>query len=97
MAAEDSIEARQAAQKRAAEHGAQRSAATEETRAELDAQHQIQRAKADEHDENRDATEEVVDAAARHRTSVQVARNENSEADRLRRHAHDVTDEADLP
>lgn len=95
--AEDSIEARQAAQKRAAEQAAQRSAATEATRAEVDAQRQVQRAEADERAETRDAAEEVVDAVAQHQTSVQVAANEKSEADRLRHQARNVSDEADLP
>ena len=94
---EDSIEARQAAQKRAAERAAQQTAATEQTRAELDAQQQIQRAKADEREEIGDATEDVVDAAAQHQTSVQAAANEKAEADRLRHHAQNVSDEADLP
>jgi hypothetical protein len=39
----------------------------------------------------------VVDSAAAHQSSVQVASNEKSEADRLRREADDLTNEADLP
>ncbi len=96
-AAEDSIEAQQAAQKEAADLAARRQAATQQTQAELDAQREAAQAKAAEREEMRDATEEVVDAVAEHQSSVQVAKTEESEADRLRRHADHVTDEADLP
>ena len=96
-AAEDSIEAQRAAQKSAAELAAQQQTATARTRAELDAQREAAQAKAEEREEMRDATEDVVDAVAEHQSSVQVARNEESEADRLRRHADQVTNETDLP
>lgn len=92
--AEDSIEAQQAAQKRAAEQAAQQSAATERTRAEVDAQREMQRAEAEEREEIRDATAEVVGAAAEHQSEVQVAANEKAEAERLRRQAQDLTNEA---
>jgi uncharacterized protein YjbJ (UPF0337 family) len=96
-AAEDSIEAHQAAQNSAADLAAQRQAATQQTQAELDAQREAAQAKAEEREEIRDATEDVVDAVAEHQSSVQVAKSEESEADRLRRHADDVSKEADLP
>ncbi|HEX5254194.1 MAG TPA: CsbD family protein [Mycobacterium sp.] len=97
VAAEDSIEAREAAQKRAADRAAHQQANAAKTQAELDAQRDTQRAEAEERAEIREASEEVIDAVAEHQTSVQVARNDESEADRLRRHAQNVTDEADLP
>lgn len=97
VAAEESIEAQQATQKRAAEQAAQRRAAAEVTQAERDALLEARQAKAAERDEIRDATEEVVDALAEHQTSVQVANNEESEAARLRRHAENLTDETDRP
>lgn len=97
VAAEDSIENQQATQKRAAEQAAQRRAVAETTQAEIAAQREAQQARAEEREEIRDATEEVVDALAEHQTSVQVADNEESEAARLRRHAENVSDEADLP
>ncbi|GAA4535990.1 CsbD family protein [Mycobacterium paraffinicum] len=97
VAAEESIDAQEAAQKRAAEQAARQRATAEKTQAELDAQRAAQRAKADERAEIREASEDIIDAAAEHQTSVQVARNEESEADRLRRRAQSVTDEADLP
>ncbi|MDT5147278.1 MAG: hypothetical protein QOC58_1923 [Mycobacterium sp.] len=96
-AAEDSIEAQQAAQKNAADLAAQRQAATQQTQAELDAQREAVQAKAEEREEIRDATEEVVDAVAEHQSSVQAAKSEESEADRLRRQADAVSNEADLP
>lgn len=97
VAAEQSIEAQEAAQKRAAEEAARQRATAAKTQAEFDAQREAQRAKAEERAEIRAASEDVVDAVAEHQTSVQVARNEESEADRLRRQAQNVTDEADLP
>ncbi|ORV64308.1 general stress protein CsbD [Mycobacterium europaeum] len=97
VSTEESIEAREAAQKRAAEQTARQRETAAKTQAELDAQREVQRAKADERAEIRDASEEIVDAVAEHQTSVQVARNEESEADRLRREAQNVTNEADLP
>ncbi|ASW90438.1 general stress protein CsbD [Mycobacterium marseillense] len=97
VAEEDSIEAQRSARKRATEQAARQTAAAEQTRAELDAQNQVQRAKADEREEIGSATEEVVDAVAQHQTSVQVAANEKAEADRLRQQARNATDEGDLP
>ncbi|OBF58876.1 general stress protein CsbD [Mycobacterium sp. 852002-53434_SCH5985345] len=97
VAAEESIEAQEAAQKRAAEEAARQRATAEKTQAELDAQREAQRAKAEERAEIREASEDIIDAVAEHQTSVQVAHNEASEADRLRRQAQNVTDEADLP
>lgn len=97
VAAEDSIEAQAAAQNRAADRAAHQQATAAKTQAEVDAERDIQLAEADERAEIRRASEEIVDAVAEHQTSVQVARNEESEADRLRRQAQNVTNEADLP
>jgi uncharacterized protein YjbJ (UPF0337 family) len=96
-AVENSVEAQQAAQKRAADQAAEQDAAREKTQAEINAQREVQRAKAEEREEVRDAAEEVVDAAAEHQSSVQVASSEQSEAQRLRRQADQLTNEADLP
>ena len=97
VAAENSIEAQEAAQKRAADRAALQQATAAKTQAEVDAQRDIQRARAEERAEIREASEDIIDAVAEHQTSVQVARNDQSEAERLRRHAQNVTDEADLP
>jgi uncharacterized protein YjbJ (UPF0337 family) len=97
VASEDSIEAQEAAQKRAADRAAHQQATAAKTQAEVDAERDIQSAEAGERADIREASEEIVDAVAEHQTSVQVARNEESEADRLRRQAQNVTNEADLP
>jgi uncharacterized protein YjbJ (UPF0337 family) len=94
---ESSVEAQKAAQARAAEQAAQQDVAREATDAEIDRQREEQRAKAEEREEIREATRDVVDSAAAHQSSVQVASNEKLEADRLRRKADDLTNEADLP
>jgi uncharacterized protein YjbJ (UPF0337 family) len=96
-AVEDSIETQQAAQKRAAYQAAQQGAATKQTQAEIDAQRQIQHAKVEEREEIRAAANEVTDAAAEHQSSAQVAATEKLAAERLRRDAADLTNEADLP
>ncbi|OBH50924.1 general stress protein CsbD [Mycobacterium mantenii] len=97
VAAENSIEAQEAAQKRAADRSAHQQATAAKTQAEVEAQRDIQLAKAEERAEIREGSEEIVDAVAEHQSSVQVARNEASEADRLRRQAQNVTDESGLP
>lgn len=97
VATKSSIDASRAAEKRAADVAAGQQAAAARTQAEVDAQREAARAKAQEREEIRDATADVVDAAAEHRSEAQIAHNEESEADRLRRHADDVTNEADLP
>ena len=96
-AAETSIRNEQAAEKRAAGQAAQQDAAREKTRAELEAQARVQRAKAEERNEIDAATEEVVDAVDDHLTVVQGASSAKAEADRIRRHADKLTNEADLP
>lgn len=97
VAARDSAEAQQAVRKRAAEQAAQQGSAAEQTRAEAAAQRQVQQAEAAEREQLRDAAKEVIDAAAEHQSSAQVAANEKLAADRLRRDAENITDQADLP
>jgi uncharacterized protein YjbJ (UPF0337 family) len=96
-AAEDSIRHEQAAERRAAEQIGQQDAAREKTRAELDAQAKVQRAKAQERDEIDSAAEEVADAVDDHLAAVEGASSANAEADRIRLHADKLTNEADLP
>ena len=57
----------------------------------------MQRAKDEEREEVGAAAEEAVDAAAEHQSSVQAATNAQAEANRIRRQADKLTDEADLP
>ena len=96
-AVENSIRTQQAAQKRAAEQSGQRDAATEKTHAELEAQRDIEWAKVQERVEVGAAAEDVVDAVAEHQSSVQAATSAQAEADRIRRRADKLTDDADLP
>jgi uncharacterized protein YjbJ (UPF0337 family) len=96
-AVENSVRNQQAAQKRAAEQTGQHDAARERTRAELDAQAKVQRAKDQERDEIDSAAEQVADAVDDHLASVQGASSAKAEADRIRQHADKLTNEADLP
>jgi uncharacterized protein YjbJ (UPF0337 family) len=96
-AAERSIRNEQAAKKRTAGQAAEHDAAREKKRAELEAQARVQRAERQERNEIDSATEEVVDAVDHHLTAVQVASSAEAEADRVRRQADKLTDEADLP
>jgi uncharacterized protein YjbJ (UPF0337 family) len=96
-AVEKSVRSQQAAQKRAAEQAGQRDVAREKTQAELEAQRDIERAKTQERLEVGTAAEEAVDAVAEHQSSVQAATSAQAEADRIRRQAHKLTNEADLP
>jgi uncharacterized protein YjbJ (UPF0337 family) len=96
-AAEFNVRNDQAAQKRAAEQDAEGDAERAKMRAELDAQREVQQAKDAEREEINAATDEAADAAAEHQSSVQVANSVKAEADRIRRQADDMTDQADLP
>ena len=87
----------QAAERRAAEQAGQQDAARQKTRAQLEAQAKVQRAKAEERNEIDSAAEEVVDAVDDHLTAVQGASSANAEADRIRRKTDKLTNEADLP
>jgi uncharacterized protein YjbJ (UPF0337 family) len=96
-AVERSVRQTQADQKRAAEQVGQQEVAQEEVRAELDAQATIQQAKSQERDEIDSAAEEIVDAVDDHRITSQVASSAKADADRIRRQADKLTDQADLP
>jgi hypothetical protein len=69
------------------------SAASEHThsQAELDAQREMQRAKAEERDELSAAAREVVDAVDEHQTLAREATSAQTEANRIRRHADSLT------
>src|SRR5258705_3040352 len=96
-AVENSVREQHAAQKRAAEQAAQQDALRAKSRAELESQHEIQRAKAEEREEVSAAAGDAVDAAAEHQSSVQAATTAEQEADRIRRQADRLSNEADLP
>jgi len=96
-AVQNSVRAEHAADHRAAEQTGQRDAAREKAQAELDAQRAVQCAKARERDEVGAAAEELVDAVGEHQTSVRQATSAKLEADRIRRQADSLTQQADLP
>ena len=96
-AAEYNVRNDQARQKRAAEQDAEGDAERAKMRAELDAQREVQQAKDAEREEIKAATDEAVDAAAEHQSSVQAADSAKAEADRIRRQADNMTNQADLP
>ena len=95
--AESAVDAQKAAHQHAAGRAAQQDAVKQMTAAEVDRQRDEQLAKNEEREELREAAEDVKDAAAAHQSSVQAASNEKLEADRLRRHADDLTNDTDLP
>ena len=74
-----------------------REVARAKTQAEFDAQREVQQAKVAEREGVGAAAEDVVDAVDEHQTSVQVGDSANAEADRIRRQAEQLTNEADLP
>ena len=94
---ENAVRTQQAAHKRAAEQTGQRAAAKEKIQAELDAQRDIERANVQERGEVGAAAEDVAAAVAEHQSSVRAATSAQAEADRIRRRADNLTDEADLP
>jgi uncharacterized protein YjbJ (UPF0337 family) len=96
-AVENSIATQQAAQKQAAEQAAKQDAARGAIQAELDAQGKVVRAKSEARQQVNTAAEDLVDAVDEHQASVQDARKAQTEADRIRRHADNLTEEADLP
>jgi uncharacterized protein YjbJ (UPF0337 family) len=96
-AVERSVREQQADQKREAERAGQQEVAQEKLRADLDAQAAIQKAKDQERVQNDSAAEEVVDAVDDHLTTVQGASSAKAEADRIRRQADELTNQADLP
>ncbi|WP_099042558.1 CsbD family protein [Mycobacterium neglectum] len=96
-AAQRSVRGQQADQKRRAEQAGQQQVAQEKVRAELDAQAEIQRAEDQERDEIGSAAGKVVDAVDDHLITVQDAASAKAEADRIRRQADTLTNQADLP
>jgi uncharacterized protein YjbJ (UPF0337 family) len=96
-AAENAAQIRQANQKGAAERAGERDAAKAKAQAEVDARRKVELAKAEEREEVGAATEDVVDAVVEHQGSTRAAASAQAEADRIRRQADKLTNEADLP
>ena len=96
-AAKRSVQAQQDVQKRTVEQVAAQDAVRKKVQAELDAQREVEQAKAQERVELRAAAGEVVDAAEEHETADHIATNAHEEADRIRARADRLTSDADLP
>jgi uncharacterized protein YjbJ (UPF0337 family) len=94
---ENAVRAQQDAQKRTAEVAGQRDAASAQAKAELDAQREVQQAKAQERREIGSATGDLVEAVGEHQDAVQEASDASNEADRIRRQAEKLNSAADLP
>lgn len=92
-AVENTVSAQQGAQKLSAEHTGHRIAAGAQTRAEIDAQSEVDAAKADEGAEVGAAVADVADAVDERQRAVQDAADAKAEAARLRQQA-DQTQES---
>ena len=79
------------------EQAGHRDAVRAKTQAERDAQRAVERAKAEERDEVGAAAEQIVDAVDEHQIAVRQATSARAEADRIRRLADSLTQQADLP
>ena len=73
-AAEQAVVAQHAAQKDAVEQTVRRAAEDDQARAELDAHHEMARARSQERDKINDALNDAALALAEHQSSVQVSR-----------------------
>ena len=96
-AVEDSVRAQQEADKRAAEQAGAQDAAKQKAQAELDAQREVERAKAQQSVDVRAAASEVADAVDEQQNAEYIATNAHEEADRIRARAARLTNDADLP
>jgi uncharacterized protein YjbJ (UPF0337 family) len=96
-AVEDSVRAEQEAHGRTAEQAAAQDAAKEKAHAELDAQREVEQAKAQERVDVTAAASEVGDAVDDRDAAEYIATNAHEEADRIRARAARLTNDADLP
>ena len=88
------VRSEQSAVKSAVDEAGRRDAVREQTKAEMDAQHEAMRAKDDERAEVRAAVDEYSDAVDEHRHSVNESVRTQAEANQLRRRA-EVIDHSD--
>ena len=88
------VRGEEAAAKSAAEEAGRRDAVREQTKAEMDAQHEVMRAKEAERAEVHAAVDEYSEAVDEHRHSVNEAVRTQAEANQLRRRA-EVIDHTD--
>ena len=93
-AADQVVQGQQNAQKAEAERVGAQQAAAARTQAEIDAQRDVDEAKARERADVRAA---AVEAVEEHRTADRLAARAHEEADRIRARADRLTSDADLP
>lgn len=96
-AAKGEIQAQQQEQKRTAEQAASSAAAREVVAAHAAAQQEGQQAAVREGAEVEAAQEDFAEATAEHETAVKVTDGAKDQAERLRRRAEEIGDQADLP
>lgn len=96
-AAKNAIQAQQQDEKRVAEQQKQQEVAAAAATAQVEAQRDVAEAKAREEVEKEAAQEDLVEAAAEHDTAVKITDNAKDEAERLRKHADEISAQADLP
>jgi uncharacterized protein YjbJ (UPF0337 family) len=94
---EQAIQTQKKAQQVAADQSARQQATAAKVEADLEVQRAAQRAKAEEGREVSDAAGEIAEAVAEHQTAHRLTANAHEEADRIRRRAADLTDDAELP
>jgi uncharacterized protein YjbJ (UPF0337 family) len=95
--AEQTVDAQRLAEKRAAEQAGRQEVAVEATKAELDAEDDVEQAKLDEREDVRNAAGDFVDAVDQHQSSLDEAASAEAEADRARQRAEKLTTDADQP
>jgi len=95
-AAEDDIQARQNAEKHAADQAAQRELAEQNRRASAEALNNVQHAKVQAREDIEDAADDLADAIDEHRSEVAHASDVQDEAERARQRAARLSAEADL-
>lgn len=96
-AADQVVQGQQNAQKAEAERVGAQQAAAARTQAEIDAQRDVDEAKAKERADVRAAADEAVEAVEEHQTADRLATRAHEEADRIRARADRLTSDADLP
>jgi uncharacterized protein YjbJ (UPF0337 family) len=96
-AVEGAVQAQQNAQKRIAEQAGHLDAARAASQAEVDAQREVDEAKARERVDVTAASGRIVDAADDHDMAIREADDQQAEADDARQRAAALTNQADLP
>ncbi|OBI84017.1 CsbD family protein [Mycobacterium sp. E740] len=93
-AEKSAVESQQAAEKRAVEQAAQRELDEQRTQADLDAERREREAEAEQRAGIRDADSQLAGALEEHREAVQESASAHAEADRIRRQADNLDNDA---